>query len=365
GGDCSVGVESTVLDMTSDPICILRLGGVSKAELERVSGVEISVSVHAGADGKPRSPGQKYRHYAPRTPLTVLHILEDGSIGRIPDAALAVCPEEYADIFDSPIIYGRMSEPESLARGLYAALREADARNPAAIAAVCPFGGVYDAVRDRLVRAEEKHPPSADGNQNTRACGRALFSKEGRDFKPHMKIIGLTGPSGAGKSCVLEHLKTKGLRVICADEVYRGLLETREPMRERILECFGTLDTKAIGKTVFGDEAALRKLESITHPYVIEAITPMLKGDAVIEAVALYDSGVAELCGAVIYLTADRETLISRIVSRDGVTREYAGARLDSRVFSVRNGDYVIENNGDLASLYANIDAIYEKIIRR
>jgi L-threonylcarbamoyladenylate synthase len=358
GGDCGIGVESTVLDMTSSPPCILRYGGISKAELERVSGFVLSVSVNADAGGKPRSPGQKYRHYAPRAPLTVRHISGDKDIsGGTPDTArptsvtVIICPEEYADSFDSPIIiYGRLSEPESLARGLYAALRDADAMNPAAITAICPCGEQYDAVRDRLNRA-------------------SMGSSAPGASRP-IRVVGLTGPSGAGKTRVLEHLKSKGMRVICADEVYRGLLKTCNPMRDQIFERFGTLDTKAIGKTVFSDKTALRELESITHPYVTNAIMLSLNDSdesVIIEAVALYDSELAELCDAVIYLTADREILIERITSRDGISREYAEARLDSRIFYSDSSEdnYCLENNGDLSELYANVDMIYDNIIGR
>ena len=180
-----------------------------------------------------------------------------------------------------------------------------------------------------------------------------------------MKIIGITGPSGAGKTCVLEYLRTKGLRVICADEVYHRLLDNCAPMRERIKERFHTLDTKALGRLAFENEKVLRELEDITHPYVIDEIRPMLKnkdgGNTIIEAIALRESGLDGLCDAVIYVTADYDRLVDRITTRDGITREYAEARIKSRRFNTDN-TYVLENNGDLLSLYARTDVIYADI---
>lgn len=149
GGACNIGVESTVLDITGETPCILRLGGVSQSDIERVLGIDLSVEKHGGE--KPRSPGQKYRHYAPNTPLTVI---EDGEA--VPDefeGKVVLCPEERANLYKNPIIYGRLSEPETLARGLYAALREADKTGAAGIVAVCPTGDEFAAVRDRLYRA--------------------------------------------------------------------------------------------------------------------------------------------------------------------------------------------------------------------
>ncbi|HEY8498939.1 MAG TPA: L-threonylcarbamoyladenylate synthase [Limnochordales bacterium] len=72
GGPTGVGVESTVLDLTDDPPAVLRPGGVGPERLEAVLG---PVRLHAGEapEGQaPRSPGMKYRHYAPETPLLVL-----------------------------------------------------------------------------------------------------------------------------------------------------------------------------------------------------------------------------------------------------------------------------------------------------
>lgn len=149
GGACNIGVESTVLDVVGDTPCILRLGGVSQSDLEHVLGIDLSIEKHGGE--KPRSPGQKYRHYAPNTPLTVI---EDGTaVSDGFDSKVVLCPEERAHLYKNSIVYGRLSEPETLARGLYAALREADKRGAVGIVAVCPAGEGFAAVRDRLHRA--------------------------------------------------------------------------------------------------------------------------------------------------------------------------------------------------------------------
>lgn len=73
GGDCEVGVESTVLDLNTDVPTILRPGGVSKEELEKVLG---KVEVHAGSAEKPASPGMKYRHYAPKATVVLVEGLQ-------------------------------------------------------------------------------------------------------------------------------------------------------------------------------------------------------------------------------------------------------------------------------------------------
>ncbi|NPV69739.1 MAG: threonylcarbamoyl-AMP synthase [Firmicutes bacterium] len=72
GGPCGVGVESTVLDVTVTPPIILRPGGVTKEEIEDVLGAVV-VDRGGAVDGRPRSPGMKYRHYAPRARVYVVY----------------------------------------------------------------------------------------------------------------------------------------------------------------------------------------------------------------------------------------------------------------------------------------------------
>ena len=65
GGECGIGLESTVLDLTNDPFTILRPGAVSKQDLEELLGNEINSLIHSANKEKPASPGIKYTHYKP------------------------------------------------------------------------------------------------------------------------------------------------------------------------------------------------------------------------------------------------------------------------------------------------------------
>lgn len=183
-----------------------------------------------------------------------------------------------------------------------------------------------------------------------------------------MKIIGITGPSGSGKTSVLEYLETRGGGIINADCVYRALLEENTAMSNAVRARFGTSDTKELGKLVFSDKNALRDLENITHPIVIDAIENELDrlrsqcAFTAIEAIALLDSGLADLCDAVIIIRAEHENLVERIVTRDNISRDYAETRLKNREFT-GDFDYTVENNGDLANLYSQIDKIYAEVL--
>lgn len=142
GGPCRVGIESTVLDLTTNPPRILRPGGVSRQQIEKVIGpVEIhSMPTEVGTPSK--SPGQHLVHYAPRTPAFRFEARD----------------REKLDMTDAAIIEPTL-DPESFARNLYARLRLLDSQDLRAIyVQMPPDTPAWAAVRDRLMRATQPLP---------------------------------------------------------------------------------------------------------------------------------------------------------------------------------------------------------------
>jgi L-threonylcarbamoyladenylate synthase len=149
GGPSEVGIESTILDLSSGKPALLRPGHVSKASLEEV----LKEKILEKETDSPRHSGGLERHYAPKTPALLVppHRL-DAEIARR-GATVAVLafsrPDERVDYWI------RMpKEPAAYARRLYAALRELDsARCSAILIESPPETAEWDAVRDRLTRA--------------------------------------------------------------------------------------------------------------------------------------------------------------------------------------------------------------------
>ncbi|GHU89945.1 dephospho-CoA kinase [Clostridia bacterium] len=193
-----------------------------------------------------------------------------------------------------------------------------------------------------------------------------------------MKILGVTGPSGAGKSTVLAHLASRGCFTILADEVYHQLLETGSELSQELEMRFPSvftdhkLDRRELGRLVYADRAAKSDLELITHPAVLNEIEILLDNAreadvkiAVIEAIALIESGVDKLCDKVLSVTARPALRVDRITARDDVTFRYAAARMSAQRddgFYCENADYHIENSGDISLLRARIDSILKEI---
>jgi len=153
GGPCSIGVESTIVDLSGNSPAILRPGGVSKEDLEQVLGFSVPLAQRSQV----RVPGVLPAHYAPKAEVLLVGLEDipkcvkaERALGKrvavLAPASLKL-PAEVAH-FETP------DEPEALARTLYATLREIDQQGfEVIVAAPPPDGGLGLAVRDRLARA--------------------------------------------------------------------------------------------------------------------------------------------------------------------------------------------------------------------
>jgi L-threonylcarbamoyladenylate synthase len=153
GGPCAVGLESTIVDLSSGEPAILRPGGVTREALEEAVGGPVPVR----AGGPVRSPGQLDHHYAPRAEVVItragdLAVRARALVARGLRVAVAA-----ADTTDLPRQVERIAlptTPDGVARALYAALREVDRRGcEVVLVTLPPEAGLGLAVVDRLRRA--------------------------------------------------------------------------------------------------------------------------------------------------------------------------------------------------------------------
>ena len=151
-------------------------------------------------------------------------------------------------------------------------------------------------------------------------------------------ILGITGGTGCGKTTLLHCIEERGGLVLDCDAVYHRLLKEDRQMLTSIALRFPEamegedLVLKKLGKLVFADEKALQDLNAITHQAVKAEVLGQLKRKqpelAAIDAIALFEGGLAELCGTTVGVLAPEEVRLRRIMRRDGIERQYALLRI-------------------------------------
>ena len=173
-------------------------------------------------------------------------------------------------------------------------------------------------------------------------------------------IIGITGGTGCGKTTLLTEIEKLGGLVLDCDAIYHDLLTRDDALLNAIEGRFpgvvekGQLNRKKLGAIVFADEQALLDLNRITHGAVKAAVLCKLESQpalAAIDAIALFEGGLAELCDLTVAVTAPVEARVKRLMSRDNIPEDYARNRIaaqhDANWFRERC-DEILENNGNL-----------------
>ena len=192
-----------------------------------------------------------------------------------------------------------------------------------------------------------------------------------------MKVIGLTGGIGSGKSTVSEYLIKKGYTVIDADAISRAATAPGGPALKPILLEFGagvfkddgTLERKAMADMVFASREGRHRLEDIVCTIVKDEFMAQVEhlreegheGPVFFDAPLLFEMGLEKDMDESWLVTASVETRISRVMKRDGLSREEILRRIDSQMSDDEKeklADHVITNSLDLTWLYEQVDAL-------
>jgi dephospho-CoA kinase len=195
-------------------------------------------------------------------------------------------------------------------------------------------------------------------------------------------IIGLTGGIGSGKSTVAAMLAELGARVIDADrighEVYRpgsdGFARVVAAFGPGVVAADGTIDRRALGAIVFSDAAARERLNALVHPLIageigrriVAARREGFRGPIVLEAAILLEAGWQSLVDRVWVVATRREHAIARVVAARGLTAPEVERRLDAQIPDAerrRRADLVIENDGSLAELRAQVEGAWRTLV--
>ena len=177
-------------------------------------------------------------------------------------------------------------------------------------------------------------------------------------------IIGITGGTGCGKTTLLDLIRDAGGMILDCDAIYHQLLISDKKMLSAIDQRFpgtvedGILNRKKLGSIVFADENALLDLNRITHSAVRQEVLRRLEARpalAAIDAIGLFEGGLAELCHVTVAVTAPLEQRVRRLMERDGISEAYARSRIAAQKpadWFASRCDKVICNDKDIQSYH-------------
>ncbi|MBA3719012.1 MAG: dephospho-CoA kinase [Nocardioidaceae bacterium] len=196
-----------------------------------------------------------------------------------------------------------------------------------------------------------------------------------------MLRVGLTGGIGSGKSEVSRRLAAHGAVVVDADLLARevvepgtaGLAEVVAQLGPEVLAPDGTLDRAGVGRRVFDDDEARRRLEAVIHPRVRQRAAEIERraadGAVVVHDIALLvETGQQDDFEVVVVVDAPDDVRTERLVSVRGMDADEARLRIAAQASRERRlaaADEVVDNGGDRSALDAQVEALWQRLRAR
>ena len=184
-------------------------------------------------------------------------------------------------------------------------------------------------------------------------------------------VVAITGGIGSGKSYVCRIIGERGIDIYDCDSAAKRLMRNSDNLKRSLTSLIGPeayidgrLNKAAVADFIMQSESNVKAVNAIVHPAVADDL--LASGLTWFESAILYDCGFDRYADIVIAVTAPVETRISRIMTRDGISRVKALEWIDRQMPQeevARRADFVITNNGE-DNLGQQIDRILTKIIK-
>jgi len=196
--------------------------------------------------------------------------------------------------------------------------------------------------------------------------------------------VAVTGGIASGKSAVSKMLEELGAPIIDYDVIAREIVGPGKPAWKDIVGYFGEqvlgadrkIDRKKLSDIVFRDAEKRKKLESFTHPRIIEEAAKRANGiaeknpNAIIQVAVplLIEINLQYQFHKVLLVYVPREIQIERLIKRDGITREAAASILKAQLpidEKLGYADFVIHNEGTLEETRRQVEEVWEELKQR
>lgn len=199
-----------------------------------------------------------------------------------------------------------------------------------------------------------------------------------------MLVVGLTGGIATGKSTVSNMLADLGARIVDADRMARQVVEPGLPAWQGIVKAFGkgmllsdgTIDRVALGNRVFSDPAAKKRIDTIVHPFVFEAMAEAIQrieadhpsAIVILDVPLLIESGMHRHLQEVLLVYAPESIQLERLMRRDGFDTDQALARIRSQMpidEKRLHATIVIDNSRTIDETARQVEEAFAYLIRK
>lgn len=196
-----------------------------------------------------------------------------------------------------------------------------------------------------------------------------------------MKVIAITGRSGSGKSTVSSYYASLGYPVLDADQAARDVVRPGSGCLAQLCAAFGadilradgTLDRGVLAARAFASPETAHRLTQLTHPAIVRLLLERIararaagRPLAFVDGAVIVGEAFEPYCDAIVVVTASERESVSRIILRDGISKQAARARLAAQMSEEAlraAADYVIENTGDLQRLRERAKAVLDALL--
>jgi len=199
-----------------------------------------------------------------------------------------------------------------------------------------------------------------------------------------MKILGITGESGSGKRKICKYLYNKyDTPIINADKIGHMIIENNICCIDEIINYFGSsisydsvtniINRKSLGNIVFNDSNKLKKLNEITHKYIIKQTLHYINicksrnnNLCILDCALLLNTELKDLCMNIWIIDADINVRLERIMKRDNISKEYALSRINSLQINIplENSYKVIYNNDNFINTIYCIENYIKELLK-
>ena len=193
------------------------------------------------------------------------------------------------------------------------------------------------------------------------------------------RIIGLTGGIASGKSTMAKFFREKGAAVLNVDAIAHHLSKPRQILYwlyvahfgEGILQADGTLDRRAIGRLVFGNESERQWLDETTHPILERAMRRQIAVKQaknfpviILDVPLLFEAGWDKMTEENCLVFVDEATQLARLMRRNGYTEEEARGRIAAQMplsEKKKRADTFIDNSGSLEESFQQAEKLWKE----